>query len=304
MEVVVELKHTFSGHDGPVYALEIGLEENRIYSGSGDRLVSEWSFDKNIEPKALINVGATVYSLCFVQAINSILIGQASGGLHVVDLEKRVEVRLLQHHSAGIFDLKYSLKHAQVYSAGADGVFGIWDMKNFTLLKSFKFCKEKLRAVALNSDESELAIACGDGFIRFIDPAELKMKDQFEAHNLSVNSVSYHPNLPLLLSGGRDAILNFWDTNNHQLVKSVPAHNYAIYSIDFSKDGRYFATASRDKTVKIWDAENLEFLLRIDKDKSNGHSHSVNKIMWTGSDMLLSAGDDKTIKFWCISKAN
>jgi len=302
MGIIAELKHTFTGHEGPIYALEQDTDRIGFFSGSGDQLVSAWSFDLDVPPKALINVGATVYSICFVQQLNSILVGQANGGLHVIDLTKKEEVRLLKHHSAGIFDIKYSANNKHVYTVGGDGVLAVWDLNTFTLLKCFNFCKEKLRGLALKPGDAELAISCGDGFIRIIDTKELVLKHQFEAHKLSANTVFYHPIQSVLLSGGRDAILNFWDTESYQLVNSIPAHNYAIYSIDFSEDARYFATGSRDKTVKIWDAENLEFLLRIDKEKNKGHAYSVNKILWSGSEILLSAGDDKSIKFWSISK--
>ncbi len=302
MSIQVDLLHTFTGHDGPVYALEHGNDNESFFSGSGDKLVSSWNFDPAIPPTALIKVGAIVYSVCNVQEKNIILIGESNGGLHVVDMDKKQEVRFISHHQGGIFDIKYSLKNDHAYTVSADGSFAVWSLTDFSLLKTFKLCKEKIRGISLSIDESTLAIACGDGYIRIFNTRNLTMDQQFMAHGLSANSVNYHPSQHVLVSGGRDAMLNFWDTGSYKLIKSIPAHNYAVYSIDFSIDASYFATASRDKTVKIWDADSLEFLVRLDRENYAGHSFSVNKVLWSKKkNLLLSSGDDKSIKLWSIS---
>jgi WD repeat-containing protein 61 len=92
--------------------------------------------------------------------------------------------------------------------------------------------------------------------------------------------------------------LNIWSTDSFSLFKSIPAHNYAIYAISFSPDKKYFATSSRDKTVKIWDAETFEVLVRLDKEKFQGHLNSVNKVLWMENNILLSCGDDRSILAW------
>lgn len=301
MKISAELKHTFTGHAGPIYSLEHSAGEDGFYSGSGDKLVSLWYFDKDTPAEAIVNVGGIVYSICYIAEKNYLLIGEALGGLHVIDMSKKQEVRFLTHHKSGIFDIKYSNIYQQIYTVSADGLFAVWSMKDFTLLKSVAICDAKVRSIAISPDESELAIACGDGLIRIIDVEKLELKITIAAHQLSANVVKYHPSQPILLSGGRDALLKYWDRNSYTLLESIPAHNYAIYSIAFSHDNNLFATASRDKTIKIWNAASMNFELRIDKEKNDGHSHSVNKVLWArDKNLLISAGDDKTIKLWDI----
>ena len=170
------------------------------------------------------------------------------------------------------------------------------------MLYSLDLCKEKVRSIQLKQDGSELAVASGDGMIRIFDPENMTEKISFKAHELSANTVMYHPSNDLLLSGGRDAHLNIWDAKSYHLLQSIPAHNYAVYGIEFSPDGRLLATASRDKTIKIWDAESFEILARIDKEKYQGHLNSVNKILWTSyQNYLISAGDDRSIMVWEIT---
>ena len=239
------------------------------------------------------------------------LVGTSAGSIHVLDLEKKTELKILQHHTSSIFDLKYSAQTNCFYSAGVDGNFAICSLETLSLIKIKKLCEDKVRSIAFNyhtnlptaclpdrqGQAGEIAIASGDCNIRIFDLTTLEEKKIFVAHTLSANIICYSPDGAIVLTGGRDAYLNIWDAKSYTLIKSIPAHNYAIYDIVFSPDAKLFATASRDKTVKIWDAENFEMLVRINKENFEGHVNSVNKLLWSG-DYLVSTGDDRAVMVW------
>jgi len=329
-KVKVEKIARLSAHSGAIYALEEGAEPHLFYSGSSDMFVAEWDL-KSLSPrKFAAKLNAVIYAICHLPEKKLLIIGESTGGIHILDLEKKQEIKYFQHHTEPIFDIKYSGKTNCFYVFCWDGSFSVWSLNKgelstqpssppangkerpvkttrqkgevFTLLKTIKLCNEKLRNADINLDETEMAIGCGDSTIRIFDLETLKETKKLSAHQFSVNAVKYHPNGRHLLSGARDAHLNIWDIEqNYQLIKAIPAHNYAIYSIVFSPDNKYFATASRDKTLKIWDATDFEFLLRIDKEKYEGHINSVNKLLWSSyNDYLLSTGDDRTILVWKI----
>jgi WD40 repeat protein len=87
------------------------------------------------------------------------------------------------------------------------------------------------------------------------------------------------------------------DFNGKNLQLLTPED--ANHNVSLSPDGKYFATGSRDKMVKIWEAESVQLLLRINKEKQDGHLNSVNKVLWT-EDGLVSTGDDRLIILWKI----
>ena len=133
------------------------------------------------------------------------------------------------------------------------------------------------------------------------------MEQKFAAHaeGFSVNTVCLSADEGYLYTASRDAHINVFDAkNNFKLLESIPAHNYAIYEMQPSPNKKYIATASRDKTVKIWDAQTMKVLARIDKEKNAGHVNSVNTLLWMSDNVLLSAGDDRSIIAWQINDDN
>jgi WD40 repeat protein len=298
MNLNIRKTFTLKDHDAPVYSLE-AFNEYAFFSGGGDRIVSLNSLTSGSVPSGIVNTGSTIYSLNYLPEKNILLAGVSGGGMHVIDFNQKKEIHFLLFHTLGIYDIKYAPKNKMIVTAGGDGKLACWSSDDFSFLRSLHLCRGKLRSVAIDKEEENIAVACGDGTIRIIALKSMDEVYQIAAHTTSVNAVIFHPTRNLLLSGGRDAHVKAWDTRGFDERTSIPAHNYAIYSIAFSPDAAWFATASRDRTIKIWSSDSLNFLHRIDKEKLDGHAFSVNKILWM-KDALLSASDDKTIMGWKI----
>ncbi|MDQ3191445.1 MAG: WD40 repeat domain-containing protein [Bacteroidota bacterium] len=292
-----------TGHTGSVYGLCNGPSPMVFFSGSSDGVVAEWNIENTDQAKIAVKIDSAVYSIAFIKENNLLLIGNANGGIHIVDYIEKKEIKLLQLHTAQVFDIKYSEKNKCFYSASSDGTIAVTNIADFNS-EGLKLCQQKARQLNLNPDESLLAVACGDCTIRIISTSTFNEIKTFAAHDLSANSVCFHPSGKLLISGGRDAILNVWDLEqDYKLKLSIPAHNFAIYSIEFSLDGKLMATASRDKTVKLWDSATFDLIKRLDNKSSKGHLNSVNRLIWNKqSGNLITSGDDRSIILWQISE--
>lgn len=295
--------HSFTGHNGSVYTLEKGISGSTFFSGSSDKFAALWNLEKMEQEHFAARFPAIIYALCYIPEKKLLLAGTSAGSIHVLDIEKKEELKILQHHTAPVFDIKYSSRTNCFYTSGADGNFAVCSLDTLSLIKIKKLCEEKVRSIHIHHETGEIAVAAGDCFIRIFDLDSLEEKHRFTAHTLSANIARYSPDGSLILSGGRDAHLNIWDAKSYTLIKSIPAHNYAIYDIAFSPDASLFATASRDKTIKIWDSATFELLVRINKENYEGHANSVNKLLWSGcNDYLISSGDDRAIMVWKLAR--
>lgn len=300
--LTIRKQHAFTGHSGAVYALAPGLTPAQVLSGSSDCLIASWDLETGQAAPFTAKLPAPVYSLLHLPEQHLLLAGTGAGSIHVIDLQARTEIKILQLHEGPVFDIAVSHKHGLFFSAGGDGQLGVCDLDTLQLLKIRKLCTGKVRGLAIHPDESLLAVAAGDGNVRLFELPTVTERYCFAAHAQSANCVSWAPDGSFLLSGGKDAHLNVWAaTTNFARIESIPAHNYAIYSIVWSPEGNYFATGSRDKTVKIWDPATRNLLVRINRERYNGHHNSVNRLLWSEyHDLLISTGDDRAVLCWEI----
>jgi WD40 repeat protein len=302
MKLQVTKAGQLTGHSGPIYAIAAGTMPNTVFTGSGDNFVASWNLGTMAGEKFAVKMESTVYSICHVAAQHLLLVGDSQGGIHIIDLEKKEEVRYFTHHSKGIYDLQYLPETGHFYAVSGDGSFSVWDLASLELLRTIPLCEEKLRDIAFSADGKTAAIACGDGTVRIFDTELHNELHTIAAHEIGANAVAFHPNGKFLVSGGRDAHLNVWNiSENYAQALSIPAHNFAIYSIAFSPDGTMCATGSRDKSVKIWDATSFDVMARLDRKSHRGHLNSVNKIFWSAdNDYLVSVSDDRSLIAWKI----
>lgn len=304
--ILVNGLYSIECNSGSIYTLNEGNEEHLFYSGSHEKTIVQWDLTNPNQNKAIAKFNDKVFAIELIKQKGLLLVGNFSGGIHVIDLTKKQEVKLLQLHPSIVFDIKY-LKHKNCFYALAfDGSFSVWDLESFQLIYSKKLGNFKLRNIQFNLETNVALIGCGDGLVRIFNLDTHEHLQSLEGHmkDFSVNTLKFTPNKSLLFTGSRDGHLNVWDAKNeYNLIQKIPAHNYAIYDIAFSPDGKYFATCSMDKTVKIWDTETIEVLKRIDS-KTGGHTNSVNKLYWSNyNNLLVSTGDDRTIKVWEIATA-
>ncbi len=299
--LTVHKAHTYTGHKDCIYGLGKGFTQDTFVTGGADGWVVEWSYEKPADGQLLVQVNAPVYSFAVVSEARRLLCGTRAGNLHVVDVELRKETRNIEAHTAGIFDIAQLPQTKQIVTAGGDGIVKIWNA-DFLLAAQLAHSTKSARVIAIHPTKPEMAIGYSDNFIRVFSTETFALVQEIEAHSNSVFALDYSPDGKYLLSGGRDALLKIWDAANGYLpVQTVNAHWYHINAIKHNPAGSLFATVSLDKTLKIWDAKTFNLLKVIDKQKNEGHTTSVNKVLWADDSRLITAGDDKTAMLWVIS---
>lgn len=296
--IQVKKQHTLTGHKDCLYTL-CAYNESAFFSAGGDGMVVLWDLKDPQVGKMIVKVPASIYAISYQKEKNLLVVGQNFNGIHLVDVENKQEVGSLKLNDSAIFDIQTTEDSIYV-GTGSGEVYKVsWDLQ---ILATARLSNQSARSIAVSEERGEVAVGYSDHHIRILSKEDLSMKKAFKAHEISVFSLRYHPQLPVLLSASRDARFKIWDIDRgYDEIEEVVGHMYAINHIDFSPDGKHFATCSMDKSIKVWDANEFKLLKVIDKARHAGHATSVNKLLWMNyHNWLVSCSDDRTISVWEI----
>lgn len=288
----IELIDTFSGHRGPVYALETG-EDSLFYSAGSDGWVVQWNLAKPDLGKVIAQVEGSVYTIK-LDADGILWVGHNYQGVQGIRVADQEQIFSLSTSGLSIFCI--SFMDSKAWIGHNEGLITVVDLATKSIVKHIKASEKSVRCFCVLAD-NRMAVGYSDGFIRIFD-SNFQLVEAFKAHDSSVFSLQSRGGA--LYSVGKDARIKHWSTD-FLLINEVVGHIYAIHDIQFSPDEKWFATASMDKTVKIWEADGLKLRKVLDATRYGGHKNSVNKLIWSlFDDLLVSASDDKNISIWKI----
>ena len=288
----IERIDTFSGHRGPVYALENGVD-SLFYSAGSDGWVVQWNLAKPDLGKVIAQIEGSVYAMKLDDA-GILWIGHNYEGIQGIQVADQTQVFAIPTKGLSIFSIAFVGPNAWI--GHNEGLITVVDMATKSVVKHIKASASSARCFCVLAD-NRVAVGYSDGFVRVFD-SEYQLVMDFKAHDSSVFSLQSRGGE--LYSVGKDARIKRW-SNDFQLLTEVIGHIYAIHDIQFSPDGKWFATASMDKTVKVWESETLTLRKVLDASRHGGHKNSVNKLIWSSfDDLLVSASDDKNLSIWKI----
>lgn len=149
---------TLPGHTGSVYTLlQDSSSPELFYSGSGDGMVIRWDLNDLRNGVVAAKVQANIFSLQMHSENNLLLIGQMQGGIHVVDLKEKKEIRHLAFHQGGVYDIQIDKKKKHILAAGGDGMLSVIDSSSLLLLKSIRVSQKSIRQLAFHPTKKLLA---------------------------------------------------------------------------------------------------------------------------------------------------
>jgi WD40 repeat protein len=289
----LQILHTIDGHNGAIY--DVIYCDGFLFTTSADKFVVQWNVKSGEQTKFAVKLDYSSYNIAFSPVSNLLAVGTNKGGIHVIDTEKREEIRLLTQHKTAIFALTYCPKKHVFYSGDLEGIVCVWDAKTFDLLITLPYNCGKIREISTNEAGEFLAICGQDGYIRILESAFFNLVQEFKAHKDGVNCALFDGDQ--LYTGGKDAHIRKWNWRDKKEVLSIPAHNYAVYDLAFIDNKQKIISVSFDKSIKVWKTQDLSIIERIEF-KNKGHRHTVNRIAKISEQSFATVGDDRKIKIW------
>ncbi|KAL9937777.1 hypothetical protein V8E36_003322 [Tilletia maclaganii] len=121
-------------------------------------------------------------------------------------------------------------------------------------------------------------------------------------HNHFVSDVVISSDGQFALSASWDKTLRLWDLNTGTTTRRFVGHTNDVLSVSFSADNRQIVSASRDRSIKLW---NTLGECKYNIADADGHTEWISCVRFSPNPqnpVIVSAGWDKVVKVWELSK--
>jgi len=266
-----------------------------------------------------------VRSVAFDPTNDMFATGAADRVIKIFDLAKASVGRedalkiTLTGHIGPIRGMAFSERHPYLFSAGEDKQVKV----------GCNFLPHSFQHLCLTSN-----ICVLDSIHKCWDLETNQVVRHYHGHLSGVFCLKLHPTLDLLVTGGRDAVARVWDMRTKHQIHCLSGHDNTVGSILTKSVNPQIITSSYDSTIKLWDIVAGKSMATLTHHKKSvralcqpsfestflsasadsikkwqhkdgrflrsftGHNSVVNALAVNDDGVVLSAGDDGSMKFW------
>ncbi|KAG2586352.1 hypothetical protein PVAP13_5NG047400 [Panicum virgatum] len=161
--------------------------------------------------------------------------------IRIWNWQSRTCVAVLTGHNHYIMCASFHPKEDLVVSASLDQTVRVWDIGALRK-KSVSPADDIMRLTQMNTD----LFGGIDAVVKYV----------LEGHDRGVNWASFHPTLPLIVSGADDRQVKLWRMNDTKAweVDTLRGHMNNVSCVMFHAKQDIIVSNSEDKSIRIWDA--------------------------------------------------
>jgi coatomer protein complex subunit alpha (xenin) len=151
--------------------------------------------------------------------------------------QSRTCISILTGHSHYVMSAQFHPLEPLILTASLDQTIRVWD---YSGLK-----KKHSAGATVHDDRNPDVFGNMDAVVKFV----------LEGHSRGVNYASFHPSLPLIVSGGDDRLVKLWRMNETKAweVDTCRGHYNNISVTIFHPRLELILSDAEDKTVRVWD---------------------------------------------------
>jgi WD40 repeat protein len=261
----------------------------------------------------------------------TVAVGSEPGDIIILDAITGSQTAVLSGHTDKVNCITFSPDGTSLVSGSDDCTVKLWDVQTGGVAKTFSGHTERVWSISISADYTTIASGSADRTTCLWSIQTGECYYTIQQQDI-VRHVSFSPINPQHLVSICDNKLWQWDTNGHQIkppfdrscvafspdgTQFVSCHGAAtvvqvshsgalvaefqvasnnIQHCCFSPDSRLVAVAT-NSTVCVWDITNSEPHL---VETLTGHSKNITSLAFSSPSTLISASQDKSVKFWQI----
>lgn len=192
------LPEQLKGHGGPIKAISISADGERVLTASFDYSIVYWD----------------------------------------ISSEKPKIIHRLIGHDAAVNDVAFLSGKQQAVSVSDDGTLGVWNLETGKLITRIDAPADKVLNVSVSPNNKLAAVARWDETVRLYDLDKKQETAVLDLHRGNVNSVAFSKDGNSLFSAAHDGKILMWDMNSYRFVRPVYRHGWGINSITLLDEDR------------------------------------------------------------------
>lgn len=230
----------FEEHDGPVRGVHFHKSQPLFVSGGDDYKIKVWNYKMHRCLFTLLGHLDYIRTVQFHHEYPWIVSASDDQTIRVWNWQSRTCVSVLTGHNHYVMCAMFHPKEDLVVSASLDQTVRVWDI-GVLRKKTVSPADDILRLSQMNTD----LFGGVDAVVKYV----------LEGHDRGVNWASFHPTLPLIVSGADDRQVKMWRMNETKAweVDTLRGHMNNVSCVMFHARQDIIVSDSEDKSIRVWD---------------------------------------------------
>ncbi|KAI4318640.1 hypothetical protein MLD38_032316 [Melastoma candidum] len=231
----------FDEHDGPVRGVHFHKSQPLFVSGGDDYKIKVWNYKTCRCLFTLLGHLDYIRTVQFHHEHPWIVSASDDQTIRIWNWQSRTCISVLTGHNHYVMCASFHPKEDLVVSASLDQTVRVWDISALKK-KSASPGDDMLRLNQMNTD----LFGGVDAVVKYV----------LEGHDRGVNWASFHPSLPLIVSGADDRQVKLWRMNDTKAweVDTLRGHMNNVSCVMFHSKQDIIVSNSEDKSIRVWDA--------------------------------------------------
>lgn len=242
----------FEDHDGPVRCVSFHPTQPIFVSGGDDYTIKVWSTQTRKCMFTLTGHLDYVRTVFFHHELPWIISASDDQTIRIWNWQNRKEIACLTGHNHYVMCAQFHPKQDLIVSASLDQTVRVWDIQG--LIKKHS-APSSNSAYGQHSSMSQYDNRNLPPQQDIFGNTDAVVKYVLEGHDKGVNWASFHPELPLIVSGGDDRSVKVWRMSETRAweVDGCRGHTNNVPCVLFHPTEDLIISVGEDKTIRTWD---------------------------------------------------
>ncbi|KAJ5075405.1 coatomer subunit alpha [Anaeramoeba ignava] len=243
----------YDQHKGAVRGLDFHPNQPLFASGGDDCIVRVWNYKQK---KCIFELSGHIDYIRSVHFHNEypwLISSSDDQTMRIWNWQNRTCISVISGHDHFVTSAAFHEKKDLIISSSLDNTIRVWDITGL---------KNKYFSVAPTLKDPVNFYTPGPNSISELQSdlfgsTDVMLKFILEDHEKGVNWASFHPDLPVIISGSNDKTLKLWKISDTQawLMDTFNGHRASISCVIFDPIDDLVISTSEDSTLRVWNTQ-------------------------------------------------